>query len=89
MPQPGQPGSARRPAATTRPSKTSSANSPAATTAVPGTILRYDLAKPGSAIVYEITVQPQAGGVPVQVLVDAGTGKVLKTQPAQATPPER
>jgi uncharacterized membrane protein YkoI len=56
---------------------------------VPGTILRYDLAKPGSAIVYEITVQPQAGGVPVQVLADAGTGKVLKTRPAQATPPER
>lgn len=53
-----------------------------ATRAVPGTIQRYDLAKQGSAIVYEITVQPTAGGAPVQVLVDATTGKVLKTQPA-------
>ena len=63
--------------------------SQAATTAVPGTITRYDLAKQGGAIVYEITVQPTAGGAPVQVLVDATTGKVLRTQPVPTNPPEK
>jgi hypothetical protein len=63
--------------------------SQAATSAVPGTIQRYDLAKQGSAIVYEITVQPTAGGAPVQVLVDATTGKVLRTQPVPTNPPEK
>ena len=63
--------------------------SQAATSAVPGTIQRYDLAKQGGAIVYEITVQPTAGGAPVQVLVDATTGKVLRTQPVPTNPPEK
>jgi len=63
--------------------------SQAAIAAVPGTIRRYDLAKQGGTIIYEITVQPQAGDAPVQILVDASTGKVLKIGPAPAVQPEK
>ena len=48
--------------------------------AVPGSIKGTELEREDGRIVYEIGIRPQAGGKDMEVLVDATTGEVLKTQ---------
>ena len=54
----------------------------AALAAVPGTVQGVRLNREEGAVVYEARIQPQAGGAPMEVTVDATTGKVLRTEPA-------
>ena len=54
----------------------------AALAAVPGTVQATRLDREGGRVVYEVTVQPQAGGQAMDVQVDASNGNVLKTEPA-------
>ena len=54
----------------------------AALAAVPGTVQALRLQREEGAVTYRVTVQPQGGGTPTAVHVDATTGKVLKMEPA-------
>ena len=58
----------------------------AAAGVVPGNIRRVDMAKQGNTVIYLITVEPKAGSNPIQVTVDATTGRVVKSGPAPANP---
>ncbi len=55
----------------------------AALAAVPGTVQGVRLDREEGTVVYEVRIQPQAGAAPMDVTVDATTGKVLKTEPAR------
>jgi len=54
----------------------------AAVASVPGTVQATRLERERGQVVYEVTVQPAAGGQAMDVQVDATNGSVLKSEPA-------
>jgi uncharacterized membrane protein YkoI len=52
--------------------------------AVPGAVRLVRLSREAGTVVYYVVVQPQAGGAPTAVHVDAVTGSVRETGPAAA-----
>ncbi len=54
----------------------------AATTAVPGAAQAWRLSRQGNTVTYEVIVKAQAGGQLTDVHIDATTGQVRTTEPA-------
>lgn len=54
----------------------------AAVAAVPGTVQALRLERDEGPLVYAVVVQPQGGGARTEVQVDAKTGTVVRTLPA-------
>ena len=54
----------------------------AAVAAVPGTVQALRLERDGGPLVYAVVVRPQGGGDPTEVQVDANSGNVVRTLPA-------
>jgi len=50
--------------------------------AVPGTVQALRLERDGGPLVYAVVVRPQGGGDPPEVQVDANSGNVVRTLPA-------
>lgn len=55
----------------------------AAVAAMPGTVQALHLERDEGPLVYAVVVQPQGGGTPTEVEVDAKTGNVVRTLPAE------